>query len=119
MIDECPDPKCKLELIKCLNTKVSKGYLGTTVAVIVTALGIIAMLVYGAYDSRQVAKAEEIKRIEQKVEKHREKLADCKTNTKLITQSLETIKEDLKEFKHEQRKVNSEVLKSLEELKSK
>jgi len=109
-MDKCPSFECKIDLIKCLNKKVSKGYLGASLSIVIAACSVVAYLSYDAYsDGKNVRVAI--------IEKNREKIAEHDTSQKLIGQSLDSIKENLKDFKFEQKEVNGKILRSLEELK--
>ena len=117
--DKCPSPECRIDLIRCLNKKVSKNYLGLALGIIVAAASTVAYLTYDAYDNARDAIAAETVKAKALAEANREGLHECRSNTRLIQQALETINERLKELKSDQREVNRKVLESLEELKDK
>ena len=118
-MEDCPSPQCKLDIIKCMNRKVSKSVLGTSLAILVAAASTIAFLSYSAYDSARDVLAAETVKAKVLAETNREKINICDSNARLISQSLKTIDERLREMKSDQKEVNKKVLDALEELNNK
>jgi len=116
-MDECPSPDCKIGIIKELNKKVSKNYLGISLSILVAAASTIAFLAYNAYDNARDVLAAETVKAKALAEVNREGISDSRTNIELIKQSLETINERLKDLKNDQKEVNTKILKNLEEIK--
>ena len=119
MSDDCPDPKCKIELIRCLNKKVSKSVLGASLGILVAALSTIAFLTYNAYDNSRDVLAEETTKAKTLAEDNRKANTECRSNIEVIKEKLNTINERLREDRADQKEANKKILETLEELKRK
>ena len=119
MTEECPSPSCRIDIIKCLNRKVSKAVLGTSLGLLIAAASTLSFIVYSAYDNARDALATEATKAKTLAETNRVGLSEARSDSALIKQSLEAINDRLREMKSDQKEVNKQVLKSLEELKEK
>jgi len=116
---KCPDPDCRISINRCLNSKVSKSYLGISLGIIVAACVGIATLVHDSYSDGRDRREGELEAIEHKVEHNKDSVSKMDAQRMIIEMKLESIDGSLSEFKEEQKEVNEKILKSLEELKSK